>query len=155
MRYIKVFLLVLILFFVMLFFMDNQAALTTKFPLTLDLRFIPAWKTSVDIPCYFLMLGAFVIGALCTLTMLLWDRLSLGTRAGLAKMRVGSLERDLSRAAKNSEKTEHELRHLQEQLASKNTEVESLKNTLKDTEARALAAEQQVLTAAAAVTKQA
>ena len=115
--------------------MDNQTALTARFPLTLDLRFLPPWTTPSPIPTYFLMLAAFLIGGLSALIMLLWDRVSLSTRAGMAKMRAGSLERELDRSHRASAKTEEEVKSLQSSLTDKKIEIEQLKAQIKDLEA--------------------
>ena len=140
MRYIKVLLLVLLFCLVMLFFVDNQQAFTSKFPLTLDLRVIPAFTTASPVPCYFLMLAAFLLGALCTLVMLIWDRISLSARIGMLKMRASGFEKDLNRARKSQGESENKNKELTERIEALTTEIETLKASLKDAEDRAAAA---------------
>ena len=139
MRYLKVLLLVLVFFLVMLFFVDNQAAFTAKFPLTLDLRVIPAFTTATPVPCYFMLLGAFLIGGLLTLAMLLWDRLSLSARLGVSKVRANSLERDVNKAKKQQEKADATIKQLNEQIEALNAEIAALKAAVPATDEAAKA----------------
>ena len=82
MRYIKVFLLVLVFFFVMMFFVQNQGSFSDPVVLRLDL----------------LLLISFALGALMVLLMLMWDRMTAtGCLAG-ARRRITSLEKQLKAA---------------------------------------------------------
>lgn len=76
MRYIKVLLLVILFFLVMMFFVQNQGAFSQAVPLKLDLLFLPPVE-SAPMPFYTLLIICFVLGALCILAMLMWDRVSL------------------------------------------------------------------------------
>lgn len=136
MRYIKVLLLVLLFFFVMLFFVQNQAAFSQSMPLKLDLLFIPAMQ-SAPLPLYSLMLFCFVFGALCTMAMLVWDRLTIGTKLTFANMRARSLEKDLNRAQKATATAEEKTATIQAKLAEAQQQVKDAEQKIKDAEARA------------------
>ena len=75
MRYIKVLLLVILFFLVMMFFVQNQSAFSQAVALKLDLLFLPPVE-SAPLPFYTLLIICFVLGALCILAMLMWDRVS-------------------------------------------------------------------------------
>ncbi len=111
MRYIKVLLLVLLFFFVMLFFVQNQATFSQALPLKLDLLFIAPLETN-PLPFYVMLLICFVIGALVTLLMLIWDRLSISAKLTMANMRARSVERDLAKAQKQLENNENACKEL-------------------------------------------
>ena len=140
MRYIKVLLLVLLFFFVMLFFVQNQAAFSQVTPLKLDLMFIPAMQ-SAPLPLYSLMLFCFVFGALCTMAMLVWDRLTIGTKLTFANMRVRSLEKDVARAQKASTAAEEKTATIQTRLTEAQEQVKQAGQQLKEAETRVKEAE--------------
>ncbi len=79
MRYIKVLLLVILFFLVMMFFVQNQSAFSQAVALKLDLLFLPPVE-SAPLPFYTLLIICFVLGALCILAMLMWDRVSLSAK---------------------------------------------------------------------------
>ena len=62
MRYIKVFLLVLVFFVVMMFFVQNQASFSDPVTLRLDVLFLPSME-SMPIPLYEIILAGFAVGA--------------------------------------------------------------------------------------------
>ena len=95
MRYVKVLLLVLIFFLTMVFFFQNQEALSKDMVLKLHLFFIPP-MSSIPLPLYFLVLASFAVGALVTLLILLWDKIHLSARHMKATWRVRSLEREVN-----------------------------------------------------------
>ncbi len=124
MRYLKVLGLVVIFFLVMLFFLDNREAFTASYPLTLNLRFMPAFTTATPVPCYYMLLACFLLGGLVTLGMLVWDRISLTARLSLSKMRANGFEKDLKRAEKlNAE--------LNEKIKALSSELDTLKGVKK------------------------
>ena len=86
MRYIKVLLLVILFFLVMMFFVQNQK---------LDLLFLPPVE-SAPLPFYTLLIICFVLGALCILAMLMWDRVSLSAKLTMANMRARGFEKDVA-----------------------------------------------------------
>lgn len=102
MRYVKVLLLVVLFFLVMMFFVQNQGVFSQEMGLKLDLLFIPPVE-SAPLPFYTLLLICFLLGALCTLLMLVWDRLTISTKLTMANMRIRSLEKELQKADKARE----------------------------------------------------
>ena len=99
MRYIKVLLLAVVFFLSLVFFFQNQGALSQSMVLTLNLFFIPA-MSSIALPFYFLVIAAFACGALMTLGFLVWDKVSLTARLMKQKWQISSLERELDKTKK-------------------------------------------------------
>jgi putative membrane protein len=99
MRYIKVLLLAVVFFLALVFFFQNQGALSQSMVLTLNLFFIPA-MSSIALPFYFLVIAAFACGALMTLGFLVWDKVSLTARLMKQKWQISSLERELDKTKK-------------------------------------------------------
>jgi len=99
MRYIKVFLLAIIFFLALVFFFQNQGALSQSMVLTLNLFFIPA-MSSIALPFYFLVIAAFACGALLTLGFLVWDKVNLTARMMKQKWQISSLQRELEKNKK-------------------------------------------------------
>ena len=97
MRYIKVLLLVLLIFFSLVFFFQNQTALSTAMTLKLNLFFVPE-MTSIPLPFYFM---AFFVGALLAVALLLWDKMHLTARYMKSKWRVSALEREVAKLKKS------------------------------------------------------
>lgn len=95
MRYVKVLLLVLVFFLTMVFFFQNQEALSKEMVLKLNLFFTTPMN-SIPLPLYFLVLAAFMVGALVTLLILLWDKVHLSARHMKATWRVRALEKEVS-----------------------------------------------------------
>ena len=108
MRYLKVLLLVLLFFFVMLFFVQNQGAFSQAMPLKLDLMFTAPLE-SRPLPLYSLFLICFLLGALCTMFMLIWDRLRISARLTMSNMRARGLEKDLTKTQKLLDETREKL----------------------------------------------
>ena len=103
MRYIKVFLLVLLFFVIMMLFVQNQASFSDPVTLKFDPLFAPAME-SIPLPRYALLLICFAMGAGLVLAMLLWDRLSLSSRLAVATRRGNSLQKQLDKANAQIEK---------------------------------------------------
>ena len=99
MRYIKVLLLAVVFFLALVFFFQNQGALSQSMVLTLNLFFIPA-MSSIALPFYFLVIAAFACGALMTLGFLVWDKVNQTARLMKQKWQIGSLERELEKTKK-------------------------------------------------------
>ena len=72
MRYIKVFLLVLLFFVIMMLFVQNQASFSDPVTLKFDPMFAPVME-SMPLPRYSLLLISFALGAVVVLAMLLWE----------------------------------------------------------------------------------
>jgi uncharacterized integral membrane protein len=95
MRYIKVLVSVLIFFITMMFFVQNNEVLQQTVTLKLDFFLNPAWS-SIPLPFYFMILAAFLLGALCTLFVLVYDRLRLANNLRKANKRVRTLEKEVN-----------------------------------------------------------
>lgn len=95
MRYIKVLLFVLIFFITMMFFVQNNEVLQQTVTLKLDFFLNPAWS-SIPLPFYFMILAAFLLGALCTLFVLVYDRLRLANNLRKANRRIRTLEKEVN-----------------------------------------------------------
>ena len=108
MRYIKVFLAIVFFYFVMLFFVQNQEALSQTMPLKLDLMFLPPVE-SMPVSFYTLALITFLIGGLVALIMLLWDRLSASAHLAGSKRRIKSLEKELQKSGEALDSVKKEL----------------------------------------------
>ncbi len=94
MRYLKVLLLIVLFFLSMVFFFQNQAVLSTDMELHLNLFFIEPMK-SIPLPFYFLVLAAFVVGAVLAVLALIWDKMHLSAKHMRASWRVKSLEKEV------------------------------------------------------------
>ena len=132
MRYIKVLLLVILFFLVMMFFVQNQGAFSQAVPLKLDLLFLPPVE-SAPMPFYTLLIICFVLGALCILAMLMWDRVSLSAKLTVANMRVRSLEKELAKAAKSTEAVQKKLEAPEAKAAQLADDVENAKKAASET----------------------
>lgn len=93
MRYVKALVLLCIFFVAMIFLFQNQASLSQKLAFQLDLMVIPA-MTSIELPFYFVLLGAFLLGAILCLLLLLWDRMRMSAAIMRAKFRVQAIENE-------------------------------------------------------------
>ncbi len=93
MRYVKAFLLILIFFVTMIFLFQNQASLSQKLAFQLDLLVMPS-MTSIELPFYFVLLAAFLLGALLCLLLLLWDRMRLSAQIVRANWRVQAMQNE-------------------------------------------------------------
>ena len=108
MRYIKVFLFVLLFFLIMMLFVQNQASFSDPVTLKFDPLFAPAME-SIPLPRYALLLICFALGAGLVLAMLVWDRLSLSSRLAVASRRGNALQKQLDKANAQIEKLEADL----------------------------------------------
>ena len=99
MRYLKVLFLACLIFLILVFFFQNQAILSTKTELKIDLFFIPP-MSSISLPFYFLLICAFFLGILLALLLLIWDRLALSARIMKDKWQIQNLSSKLAQAEK-------------------------------------------------------
>ncbi|MGE9985876.1 LapA family protein [Desulfovibrio sp. SGI.169] len=99
MRYVKVLLLAILFFLALVFFFQNQNALSQDLVLTLNLFFLPP-MASIPLPFYFMILAAFFVGAVLALVFLVWDKVNLSARLMKSKWRVSSLEREVEKLRK-------------------------------------------------------
>lgn len=95
MRYIKVLLLVFIFFITMMFFVQNNEVLQQSVTLKLDFFVNPAWS-SIPLPFYFMILVAFLLGALCSLFILVFDRMRIANTLRKANKRIRTLEKEVN-----------------------------------------------------------
>lgn len=126
MRYLKVLILVILFFLIMTFFVQNQEAFSQASALKLDLLFCSPIESS-PLPFYSLLIISFVLGALCVLIMLMWDRLSLSARLGSTKMKVNSLEKELAKARKENEEAQKQVEEAQALAKKLGEELEAKK----------------------------
>ncbi len=96
MRYIKVLLLVLIFFVSMVFFFQNKEILSQEMAFKLHFFFTDPMK-SMALPLYFVMLLAFLVGALVCFLLLIWDKMQLSARHMKANWRLKSLEKEVAK----------------------------------------------------------
>lgn len=161
MRYVKVLFLVLLFFFVMLFFVQNQGSFSQAMPLKLDL-FFTAPLESKPIPLYALFLICFLIGALCTMLMLIWDRLRLSARLTMTGMRARGFEKDYAKSQKVLENLKEKFSTLEaklaetettgkEKLAAAEAKVTEAKAKLTEAEAKVAAVEARIVEAEARI----
>lgn len=129
MRYLKVFLLVLVFLLVMMFFVQNQASFSDPVTLHMDMLFMPPMQ-SLPLPLYAIMLICFSLGALLVLLMLIWDRMAIMSRLSSVKRKSAALEKKLQSAEIDLAKAEE---------ARKMAEAK-LQEELKDAEQRVNAA---------------
>lgn len=95
MRFVKVLVLVLVFFISMMFFVQNNAVLSQTVALKLDLFFDTAWS-SIELPFYFMVLCAFLLGALLTMLLLMISRMRAGAALRRANKRIRVLEKELN-----------------------------------------------------------
>lgn len=107
MRYIKVLLIAVFFFLALIFFFQNQTALSQKIPLTMDFIFFPPFN-SVPLPFYFLVVAGFLLGCLLSLCWLLWDKVSTSARLVKTKWALQSAEAENARLKKELEKSQIE-----------------------------------------------
>ena len=118
MRYIKVFLFVLLFFLIMMLFVQNQASFSDPVTLKFDPLFAPAME-SIPLPRYALLLICFALGAGLVLAMLVWDRLSLSSRLAVASRRGNALQKQLDKANAQIEKLTADKAAVEAELAAK------------------------------------
>ncbi len=87
----------------MVFFFQNQATLSTQMVLHLNLFFIEPMQ-SISLPFYFLVLAAFLVGAIASVLFLVWDKVQLSTKFMKANWRVRSLEKEVEKLKAAQEK---------------------------------------------------
>ena len=90
MRYLKSLALILVFVVSMLFFVQNNEPLSTA--IVLEFNVVFAHLYSLPLPVYILVLGAFLIGALLTLSFLLVDRVRMGLELKTLRTRYADLE---------------------------------------------------------------
>jgi hypothetical protein len=135
MRYIKVLLAIVFFYFVMLFFVQNQEALSQSMQLKLDLMVIPPMQ-SMTLSFYMLALISFLLGALCVLIMLVWDRLSMSAQLGACRRRAKATEKELAKTSDALEALKKEV----EQAKTKTTAEQAAERAKAESQQGALPA---------------
>lgn len=103
MRYVKVLLLAILFFLCLVFLFQNQISLSQKLTLQLNLLAFAPMK-SIELPFYFIVLVAFLVGAILSLLLLLWDRMRLSARSLRANWRSSALESENKKLIQQMEK---------------------------------------------------
>lgn len=130
MRYLKALLIVILLFFGITFFFQNQMSLSQDVVLTINLFFIPP-MSSIPLPFYFIILSAFFVGALLTMSLLAWDKFCNSAKMLKTKLYIGKLERELEKYRKanaldaKGPETQPEKKKNQEEEIAPNPDVAS------------------------------
>lgn len=96
MRYIKVLVLAVFLFLALMFFFQNQAALSQQMEMSLNLFFIPP-MTSIPLPFYFIVIAAFFVGCLLALFWLAWDKVLSSSKLMKTKWTISRLENEVDK----------------------------------------------------------
>lgn len=99
MRYIKTLLLACLFFVLLIFFFQNQAVLSQDLQLTLNLFFVSA-MTSIKLPFYFLIIVAFFLGAILSLSLLVWDKINLTAKNIKNNWYIKNLENEVAKLQK-------------------------------------------------------
>ncbi|SHN67788.1 lipopolysaccharide assembly protein LapA domain-containing protein [Desulfovibrio litoralis] len=94
MRFLTTLFITVLFFFCALFLLQNKEVLAIPMTLGIDLFFIDRVE-SIELPYYFLVLCAFVVGAFSTFIYLLLGRLSLGSSLRQARKQVKVLTKEL------------------------------------------------------------
>lgn len=95
MRFIKVFLLVLVFFLFTVFVTQNNEVLGQNISFKFDMFFLPHLQ-SIPLPVYFILLISFFIGALVCLLFLFSDRVKNFFALHRAKKRIQVLENEVT-----------------------------------------------------------
>lgn len=95
MRFIKVFLLVLVFFLFTVFVIQNNEVLGQNISFKFDIFFLPHLQ-SIPLPVYFILLIAFFVGALVCLLFLFSDRVKNFFALHKAKKRIQVLENEVT-----------------------------------------------------------
>lgn len=90
MRYLKLFVLILVFVTSMLFFVQNNQSLAAA--VVLEFNVVVAHFYSLPLPVYILVLAAFLLGALFSLAFLLLDRIRLALELKSLRTRYATLE---------------------------------------------------------------
>ncbi len=94
MRFIKVLGLVVVFFLTMVFFQQNTAELSQTITLKFDLLF-ESW-TTIPLPIYFLILGAFALGAVVVVLFFFIERIRLGAAVRKARRQSKKFEKEVN-----------------------------------------------------------
>lgn len=94
MRYIKVLLLTLFFFVSMIFFIQNNEALSTLLVMRLDLFGLEL--VSRELPFYLIVLISFVIGSIFSLSYFLCEKIRMTKELKAARVKLQALEQEVN-----------------------------------------------------------
>ncbi|MBN2141357.1 MAG: LapA family protein [Desulfovibrionaceae bacterium] len=94
MRYLKIVLLVLFFVISMIFFIQNNDILSQKIVLGLNVLFLDLH--SAEMPLYFMILAAFLLGAILTTAHFLVEKLRLSNQLRTCRARLSGLEEEVN-----------------------------------------------------------
>jgi uncharacterized integral membrane protein len=97
MRFLKALWLMVFFFFSLIFFTQNNEVLSQKMTLTFDFYYFDYVWTNTAVPFFFVILAAFVAGALVTLGYLVMDRIRLRMELGRCRRVVRNQEKELKK----------------------------------------------------------
>lgn len=132
MRYIKALVLAILIFLALVFFFQNQTALSQQLELTLNLFFIPP-MTSIPLPFYFVVIAAFLVGALLSLALLFWDRCNTSAKLVKSRWHISSLEKELAKLKKDVDGVvgdKHSFFHRKDKAADKPAAIPAAEATI-------------------------
>lgn len=96
-RFLKALWLTVFFFFTLAFFIQNNDVLAQKLSLKFDTYYFDYVWTNTAVPFFFIILVAFVVGALVMFGYLAMDRMSLKRELGRAKRVVRKQEKELKK----------------------------------------------------------
>lgn len=95
MRYLKYFINLLLIFVVIIFFIENSQQLSQRVQFHFDL-FIPGLQWQMpELPIYFLVLAFFVLGGVITTLLFAWSRFCMGCQLTKANRKIKGLEKEI------------------------------------------------------------
>ncbi len=97
MRFLKALWLTAFFFFSLIFFIQNNDVLSQKMTLKFDFYYFDYIWTNTAVPFFFVILVAFVAGALVTLGYLVMDRMRLKMELGRCRRIVRKQEKELKK----------------------------------------------------------
>lgn len=96
MRVLKYFLNLVLLFIVIIFFIENSQQLSQRIQFKFDL-FMPGFLWQMpELPLYFLLIIFFSLGGIITAAIFAWGRIGITRRLSSAKRRIRGLEKEVN-----------------------------------------------------------
>lgn len=95
MRILKYFLNLVLIFTIIIFFIENSQQLSQRVQFHFDL-FMPGFLWQMpELPLYFLLIVFFALGGLITSAIFAWGRIGLARRLGKSNKKVRTLEKEI------------------------------------------------------------
>lgn len=96
MRVLKYFINLVLLFVIIIFFIENSEQLSRRVQFKFDL-FMPGFLWQMpELPLYFLLIVFFSLGGLITAAIFAWGRIGVTRRLSQAKRRIRGLEKEVT-----------------------------------------------------------